>query len=93
MNETWNNFYDWVRATFGPSLRAWHEPLDRWIDGLPPSAGRVCAVAVFVIAAICILSLKTDYIYLGAPDRARWRDLRIWALLVLIPYMAVYWWL
>lgn len=89
----WSSFTSWIRETLGPPLRAWHEPLDQWLDRLPADTGRYCAMILFASAAIWSLSLKRDYVLLGAPSRAWWRDLRIWAVLALVPYFCVYWWL
>lgn len=80
----------WLRDWVAPPLQALLAPLDRWLDGLPAWAGPACAVALFVLAGACVLFLKREFIYRGAPDQARWRDLRIWALLALLPYIAVY---
>lgn len=83
----------WIRETLGPPLRSAHASLDGWIDSLPDETGRYCAIGLFVLAGLWVWTLKRDYIYLGAPDRALWRDLRIWAVLALLPYIFVYWWL
>jgi hypothetical protein len=82
----------WIRETLGPSLKSAHTFLDHWIDRLPPDAGRYCAVGLFVLAGLWVLTLKRDFIYLSAPDRRPWRDLRLWAVLALLPYILIYWW-
>jgi len=90
MSDLWNAFSKWMNENVAPSLRSLLEPLDRWIDGLPGWSGTFCAVTLFVIAGLWAFTLKREYIYLGAPDQARWRDLRIWAGLVLLPYIVIY---
>lgn len=80
----------WIRETLGPPLGRWHGALDDWISSLPEWSGRACAVALFVAAALWAFTLPHDYIYLGAPDRAWWRDLRWWAAVALLPYIFIY---
>ena len=93
MSPTWDSLKAWVRETLGPPLKSVHTSLDHWIDGLPLDTGRYCAIGLFLLAGLWSLSLKRDFIYRSAPDRALWRDLRLWAVLALLPYMLVYWWL
>lgn len=80
----------WLHSWLTPILRDLLAPLDRFLSGLSPSAGRVCAVTLFVVAAVWAMRLKKEYVYLGAPDRAAWRDLRIWTVVFLLPYIVVY---
>lgn len=73
-----------------PMLKAVLGPLDVWLSGLPPWTGRLCAIVLFLAGAVWALTLKRSYVYLGAPDDARWRDLRLWALLATLPYIVLY---
>ena len=90
MIQLWEMFADFMKASVAPHLRALHAPLDAWIDGLPGWVPIACALTLFIVAGLWVLTLKRDYIYLGAPDRAAWRDLRFWAVLVLLPYVLIY---
>ncbi|MBN1344707.1 MAG: hypothetical protein JXQ73_18590 [Phycisphaerae bacterium] len=90
MIRLWQAFGDWMRAHIAPSLKATLAPLDAWINTLPSWMGTVCAVGLFVVAGLVLSTLSRSYIYLGAPDQARWRDLRIWTWLVLLPYIIIY---
>ena len=47
-------------------------------------------IGLFVLAAVVCCCMRRKYVYLGAPDGQRWRDLRIWSLLLVIPYILVY---
>jgi hypothetical protein len=38
-----------------------------------------------------VLWLPKEYIFRGAPDRARWRDLRLWAIVLVLIHIYVYW--
>ncbi len=80
----------WLRETLGPPLHALHEPLDVWLDSLPMWMAKASAVALFVFAGIWVVRLRREFVYLGAPDQARWRDLRIWAVFLLAIYASVY---
>ncbi len=80
----------WLRETLGPPLHELHEPLDMWLDSLPMWMAKASAVALFVIAGIWVVCLRRNFVYLGALDDARWRDLRIWAVFLLVVYASVY---
>ena len=49
-----------------------------------------CVMGLFAIAGIWVWTLRPEFIFRGAPDQKRWRDLRIWAMVVLLPYVGVY---
>jgi uncharacterized membrane protein YeiB len=65
-------------------------PLDHALDALPMWVAQVCAIGLFVIAGAAVCVLRRRFVYIGAPDQQRWRDLRIWSLLLLLPYIFVY---
>jgi hypothetical protein len=90
MTNPWVSFGDWLKQNVAPTLHGWLAPLDAWIDSLPLWTGTACALSLFIIVGLWACTLKRDYIYLGAPDRAAWRDLRIWTVLALLPYIIVY---
>ena len=79
-----------IRATLGPVLKPLHEPIDNWLGSLPMSVAMACAIGLFAAAAIWVWCLKREFVFRGAPDRRWWRDLRIWATIVLLPYIGVY---
>jgi hypothetical protein len=89
-----NWFEDYFRAPLSravsPTLKRIFGPLDDFLLGLPPSVWLACAIGLFLIAGIAVWCLKRNYVYLGAPDEAPWRDLRIWATILLLPYIAIY---
>jgi len=88
--EMWQWFQDSARETLGPPLKSLHEPIDNWLGSLPMSVAMACAIGLFVLAGIWVWTLRADFIFRGAPDRSRWRDLRIWSMIVLLPYITVY---
>ena len=54
-----------------------------WLEGLPLVLGKYIAAAFFIGMIIWAWFRPSMYIYEGAPDRSRWRDLRIWATVFL----------
>ena len=73
-----------------PLFEAIFTPLDRALGSIPFAAARWIVVAFLVLAALLPLALSKDFIYLGSPDRARVRDLRLWALVIMVPYILIY---
>ena len=70
-----------------------HGFVDRWLEAIPLPWARVVVVAFLGAAGVWALTLKREYVYLGAPDQARWRDLRLWAACFLVPFIVIYLWL
>lgn len=80
----------WLRATIGPPLKRLHEPVDQWLGGLPMGVAVACVVGLYAVAVIWVWTLRREFVFRGAPDHAWWRDLRIWATLIIVPYVAIY---
>ena len=49
-----------------------------------------CTLALYGAALVWVWTLRREFVFRGAPDQQWWRDLRLWATLVVIPYVAVY---
>jgi len=92
-NGRWDEFTKRMRETLGPPLRRFFAPLDSFLTDLPMEAATACAIGLFVAAGIFAWCMPRRFIYLGAPDQSRWRDLRIWATLILVPYVVIYYFL
>ncbi|MBX7166581.1 MAG: hypothetical protein K1X74_09570 [Pirellulales bacterium] len=91
--DAWHQVTAVLHEHLAPALRSLQLPMDDFFNALPLWAGKVALMGLFISAAIWSMSLKRSFVYLGAPDQARWRDLRLWALAVLAPYVLIYWWL
>ncbi|MGD9647773.1 MAG: hypothetical protein AB7U73_18825 [Pirellulales bacterium] len=89
----WADRIEELRLSIAAPLRALNQPLDDWLDSLPMWVAQLCAIGLFVVAGLWVLTLSRDFVFLGATSRSRWRDLRIWSIALLLPYIAVYWWL
>jgi hypothetical protein len=87
------NVDTFLRENFGPPLKSLHEPIDAWLGSLPMSVAMICAIGLYVIAVIWVWTLPKEFVFRGAPDQKPWRDLRVWATVVTIPYVIIYLWL
>jgi hypothetical protein len=86
----WSSFRDSVRELLGPPLKSLHEPIDNWLGSLPMWVAMACAIGLFAIAGTWVWTLRKEFVFRGAPDQSWWRDLRLWATAVLLPYVAIY---
>ena len=55
----------------------------QWLEGLPVVLGKYIAALFFCGMIIWAWFRPSRYIFEGAPDKSRWRDLRIWATVFL----------
>jgi len=86
----WKNVQEMVESVVVPVLKPALDPAFEWLNGLPPWSWKL-AVCIWLTAGVLWgLFLPRPFIYAGAPTGSRWRDLRIWLVLLLIPYLAVY---
>ena len=81
---------DWFRNLFGPPLKALHTPIDEWLGSVPMSFAMTCAIGLYLIALIWVWGLKKEFVFRGAPNKSWMYDLRIWATVVVVPYVAAY---
>lgn len=86
----WDRLTESIAQWLGPPLERLFAPIDAWLASLPLVSGRISATVLFLLAGIWACLLPRRFIYLGAPDQARWRDLRIWAVVALLPYVVIY---
>lgn len=48
-------------------------------------------IGFFLLLLLGVFLLPKDYIYRGACDRRLWRDLRLWAVVLVAIHVYVYW--
>ena len=65
-------------------------PINDALGALPLWSARVAVALLLILPAAAVWLLSRDWVLRGAPDRARWRDLRIWAALFSVPYLVIY---
>lgn len=61
-----------------------------WLAALPLWWGKVIAVAFFLGIALWAWRRPRSYIYNDAPDQHRWRDLRVWASVLMASQLLIY---
>ena len=99
--ETLNGIIEWCqglldqgmelfRDTCGPPLKAFHTPIDHWLGSVPMSVAMFCAIGLYVAAVIWVWTLKGHFVFRGAPGKELRYDLRIWATVVVLPYVVAY---
>lgn len=54
-----------------------------WLEGLPLVLGKYIAAVFFIWMIIWAWFRPQKFIFEGAPDKKKWRDLRIWATIFL----------
>jgi hypothetical protein len=65
----------------------------RWLSGLDLSWATGLVVAVYVVLLAYGVTRSSDFIFEGAPDRRRFRDLRLWLVPIVLAQIALYIWL
>ncbi len=61
-----------------------------WLYGLPLLGGRLIILFMYLMILLVVWMIKSDYIYLGSPDRKWWRNLKWWATLAIGTQLLVY---
>lgn len=61
-----------------------------WLAGVPLWWGKVIAVAFFLAIALWTWRRPRSYIFQDAPDNHGWRDLRVWASLLMAVQTLLY---
>lgn len=61
-----------------------------WLSDLPLYWAKIVGTVFFVCVIIWALTRPKDYVFRGAPDRKLWRDLRLWAVVVLVVQIVLY---
>jgi len=61
-----------------------------WFQSLPLYWAQVIAVVLFAGTIVWAWTRPRAYIYRDAPTQKRWRDLRIWATILMIIQIILY---
>jgi heme A synthase len=62
----------------------------QWLHSIPLSCAKYIAGAFFVLIIVWAISRPKEYILKGSPDRKWWRDLRLWAAIILVVQIVLY---
>ncbi|MBN1576981.1 MAG: hypothetical protein JW913_10540 [Chitinispirillaceae bacterium] len=60
------------------------------LSGIPLYWGVIVTVIFYAAMGLWVCLNPGEYIFKGAPDRARWRDLRIWAVILAVTQIIIY---
>ncbi len=66
------------------------ESLNHWLSGLPTSWANTITMLLFGLLLIILWSFPRQIVLRGAPDQARWRDIRIWATVLIFVQLGIY---
>ncbi len=61
-----------------------------WLESLPLVWAKVAGTIFFLLVMLWALLRPREYVFRGAPDRKAWRDLRLWAAVVLLVQIILY---
>jgi len=81
---------EWLGAHWVPVLKWLLDPWHTLLAGLPPWVWRSAVCSFLILGTVWVMFLRREEVYAGAPSQARWRDLRWWIPLLLVPYVWVY---
>ncbi|HFE52047.1 MAG TPA: hypothetical protein ENK07_01315 [Bacteroidetes bacterium] len=62
-----------------------------WLSGLSMAQAKAIVLGLFALIVLLVWLLPNWYIYRGAADRKIWRNLKIWATIVVFLQAALYW--
>ena len=61
-----------------------------WLRELPLYWAKIISTVFFMAVTIWALMRPRAFIFSGAPNRKVWRDLRLWAVVILIVQIVLY---
>ena len=65
-------------------------PMNSIFEAIPFAAARPLVVGFLLLATLAPLLVSEDFIFRGTSDRRRSRDLRLWAVAAMLPYVLIY---
>ena len=66
------------------------ESLNNWLTDLPTSWANTITMLLFGLLLIILWSFPRRFVLRGAPDQSRWRDIRIWATVLVFVQLGIY---
>ncbi|MFH1748879.1 MAG: hypothetical protein ABIG44_17750 [Planctomycetota bacterium] len=64
--------------------------MTEWLADLPLYWAKIIGTIFFMAVMIWAVTRPKQYIFRGAPDGKFWRDLRLWAVVVLLIQIIIY---
>lgn len=62
----------------------------QWLAGLDPAWAVGLVVLLHLVLLVWAVTRPRSLVFAGAPDGARWRDLRLWVAPLLLVQVALY---
>jgi len=64
--------------------------MSHWLKSIPLIWVTVFTIIGFLALAVWVWLQPTGYVFEGAPDKKKWRDLRLWATVMIVVEAIVY---
>lgn len=77
-------------SSLGDLLHTIFGPVNSLLGSLPIAFARVAVLALLLLPLLAVLRLSRASILRGAPSESPWRDLRLWAIVAILPYVVLY---
>ena len=61
-----------------------------WLNDLPLYWAKIIGTVFFVCVIVWAVTRPKNYIFQGAPNGRIWRDLRLWAAVILLVQIIIY---
>ena len=64
--------------------------MGEWLSSLPVWCANVITVVLFIAIAFACFAVPKSVFMADAPDQARWRDIRWWAVILIAVQLGIY---
>ncbi len=61
-----------------------------FLENIPILSGKILITLLYLLLAFWVIKRSKSFVLEGAPTRRKWRDLRLWALLLIGIQIALY---
>ncbi len=79
-----------IESVFVRGLKPLLDPLHSALDQLPPPLWRASVCLFLIVGTLWTLLLKRESVFRGCQVTTKWADLRLWVVVVLVPYLLIY---
>ena len=61
-----------------------------WCANISMGWARFLVIMAFIVPLIFALTLRKNYIFAGAPDQKKWRNLKWWVFVLVVIQVGIY---
>lgn len=61
-----------------------------WLQNAPVSWATAITQVIFVLIALACFAIPRRVFMIDAPDQSHWRDIRLWALALVVVQLGIY---